>query len=100
MKNIDKWDFWFFASIDRTHIVFHQHQVNDGTSDSSVIIDGPAVFSSWDQMHGNTFYPAKRWNGEEAQRAHADRRIRRGTDCRNQLGIAVITVAAVVVYIK
>ena len=104
------------------------------------------MFSSWDQIHGNTFCSAKRWNVEEATharayiqidvytntcihkytytqilkhkymltkqrsvemlkkqrtRAHVDRRIGRGSDCRNQLGIAVITVvAAIVVYIK
>ena len=28
------------------------------------------VFSSWDQIHGNTFCPAKRWNVEEATHTH------------------------------
>ena len=32
----------FFASIERIHFVFHQHKMNDGSCDSSVIIDGPS----------------------------------------------------------
>ena len=63
---------------------------------AAAIIDGRRIF----MVRSN---PRKRFlfdgalKVEEAARVHVDPRIGRGTGCRNQLEIAVITVAVVVV---
>ena len=79
--------------------MFHQLKVNGSTCDS-VIIDGPGIFNR-EIKSPETLFVRRSVETLKKRYAHVDRRIGGGTDCQNQLGIAVITVAVVmVVYIK